>query len=53
MRVHLGSRSNQDTLKAIIQKELCIVYGRTETDCEGRDTIYLTVKPRKEGKECE
>lgn len=49
MRVHLGSRSNQDTLAAIIQKEFCIVYGRHEDD----GTIYLTVKPRKEGKECE
>lgn len=50
MKVHLGSRSNVDTLEAIRMGSLCIVYGRHEDD----GTIYLTIKPRKEGrKECE
>lgn len=47
MKVHLGASSNNDTLNAIIAKELCIVYGRTETDLDGNETIYLTVKKAK------
>lgn len=52
MKVRLGQSSNNETLQALLAKELCIVYGREEADIEGNKTIYLTVKPRKENKEC-